>query len=37
MKELRYASEPRKRLAAAASNGCPAAQDAGASTDAGAK
>jgi tetratricopeptide (TPR) repeat protein len=30
MKGLRYASEPRKRLAAAASNGCPEASDAGA-------
>ena len=30
MKELRYASETRKRIAAAASSGCPGASDAGA-------
>ncbi|MDB5216637.1 MAG: hypothetical protein JWO86_4564 [Myxococcaceae bacterium] len=41
MKQLRYASETRKRLAAASSNGCPETSDAGASnagaSDAGAK
>jgi hypothetical protein len=39
MKDLRYASETRKRIAAAATNGCPTppAADAGAASDAGAK
>ena len=37
MNGLRYASETRKRIAAAASNGCPESQDAGAASDAGAK